>query len=257
VNQVQQSMRDGQAVFTKRRRVGGSAVVWLGNQFLAWAHSASRMLVHADDWMDWEVHCTKLLYPERPRPNAVPGQYIVIPSVCGTSLRQMLHRNEADLQAFVAAARELRRLHRLPCSYSKAAWSHGDLHLDNIVYDASAGRAALIDFDTRHDPRASETQRHSDDLKVFLLELLGWPDERWCPLATAFVEEYRAVPVLNELIRQLFVPRGFARILFYTRTSRSLSTHQIEQRLERLREIIHRIATTASTCARSKPGVDE
>ena len=55
--------------------------------------------------------------------------------VRGISLRQLLHRNEAVVRAFVAAARELRRVHQIPCSYYQAAWSHGDLHLDNIVYD--------------------------------------------------------------------------------------------------------------------------
>ena len=36
-----------------------------------------------------------------------------------------------------------------------------------------------IDFDTRHDFRLSPTQRHGDDLKVMLLELIGLSDEQW------------------------------------------------------------------------------
>jgi hypothetical protein len=96
-------------MFVKRRRVGGSVVIWFGNQFLALARSASCMFVQANEWVDWEFHCARLLYPERPGPKVVSGQYVVIPKVCGISLRQMLHRNEADVKAFVIAARELRR----------------------------------------------------------------------------------------------------------------------------------------------------
>jgi hypothetical protein len=71
-------------------------------------------------------------------------------------------------------------------------------------------------------------------------------DEQWRQAATALIEEYREASVLNELGRQLFVPRGFAKILWHTRTSGS-STRQVEQRLEIVRTIIQRVATTAST----------
>jgi hypothetical protein len=246
VNQIQQSVQDGVPVFVKRRRAGGSLVIWFGNRFLALARSGIGMFVRADEWVDWEVHCAGLLYPERPAVKVGPGPCVIVPQVCGISLRELLHRNEAGVCAFVAAARELKRVHQLPCSYYKEAWSHGDLHLDNIVYDRVAGRAVLIDFDTHHDIRLSPTQRHSDDLKVMLLELLGLSDEQWRQPATALIEEYREASVLNELGRQLLVPRGFAKILWHTRTNCS-STRQVEQRLQFVRTIIQRVATTSST----------
>lgn len=37
VNQIQKRVQDGVPVFVKRRRVGGSIVVWFGNRFLALA----------------------------------------------------------------------------------------------------------------------------------------------------------------------------------------------------------------------------
>jgi hypothetical protein len=120
------------------------------------------------------------------------------------------------------------------------------LHLDNLVYDHVADRAVLIDFDTRHEFRINQAQRHSDDLKVMLLELIGMPDEQWRQPATALIVEYREASVLDELDRQLFVPRGFARILWYVRTN-GAATRQVERRLQMIRTIVQRVATMTST----------
>ena len=133
------------------------------------------------------------------------------------------------------AADDSRRVHQLQCSIYNAAWSHGDLHLDNILYDSAVDRAVLIDFDTRHELTISATQRHCDDLKVVLLELLAMPEEQWRQPATAFLEEYADSSVLHELSRQLYVPRGFAKILWYTRTN-CCSIQRLEPRLQSLRE---------------------
>jgi hypothetical protein len=204
------------------------------------------MFVRAGEWADWEVHCARLLYPERPHVKTGPDPSVIVPNVCGISLRQWLRRNEAGVSAFKAAARELSRVHQIRCSRYKEAWSHGDLHLDNIVYDPVSDRAVLIDFDTRHDFQLGRTQRHSDDLKAMLLELIGLSDEQWSQPATELIEEYREASVLNELRRQLIVPRGFAKILWHVRTNGS-STRQVEQRLQIVRTIIERVAATART----------
>ena len=243
VNRIQQGMQDGVPMIMKRRRAGGSLVIWFGNKFLALAHSGICMFVRTRQWLDWEVHCQRLLYPGQAAAKIGPGPSLIIPRVRGTSLRQRLRASEFDVAAFVAAARELRRVHQIPCSYYQAAWSHGDLHLDNILYDPVSDRAVLIDFDTRHDFRICQTQRHGDDLKVILLELIALPDELWCQLATAFIQEYHDAAVLGELSRQLVVPRGFARILWFTRTN-CVSIRQIEPRLQSLRDIANAVATT-------------
>jgi hypothetical protein len=257
VNHVQQCMRDGARVFIKRRRAGGQIVIWFANRFLALAHSGICMFVRADEWTDWEIHCAQLLYPERPAVKAGSGQAVIVPKVCGISLRTMLQRDETDVnKAFILAARELRRVHQIQCSYYKAAWSHGDLHLDNIICDLDAERAVLIDFDTRHEFPISQTRRHGDDLKVVLLELIGLSDDKWSRLATSFIEEYREVSVLSELSHQLFVPRGFARLLWYARTNCS-SIDRIEPRLQSLREIIHRLSTITGTSSQTRLSRDE
>jgi hypothetical protein len=200
------------------------------------------MFVHADEWTDWEIYCARLLYPDRPGVTVGSDQAVIIPKVGGVSLRHLLQGEDRDVnKAFILAARELRRVHQIHCTYYKAAWSHGDLHLDNIICDLNAERAVLIDFDTRHEFRMSQTQRQSDDLKIVLLELVGLSDDKWSQLATAFIEEYREGAVLSELSRQLFVPRGFAKLLWYSRTNCS-SIHRIEPRLQGLREIIYRVS---------------
>jgi hypothetical protein len=220
-------------------------VVWFGNQFLTLASSGVRMFVCADEWMEWEVHCTRLLYPSRPAVKVGPGKAVSIPEVRGVSLRQLIERDEPDVKPFVAAARELRRVHHLECESFKGPWSHGDLHLDNVIYDPAADRAVLIDFDTRHEFGIDQLRRHGDDLKVFLLELIAMPNESWLPLATAFVEEYGEPSVLDEVSRQLVVPRGFARILWFTRTN-CASIRRIEPRMARLREELRRVTAVSS-----------
>jgi hypothetical protein len=250
-------MLDGAPVFVKRRRAGAQIIIWFANRFLALAHSGICMFVRADEWTAWEIHCARLLYPERPGVKVKSGQAVIIPKVYGISLRELLHRDEMDVnKAFILAARELRRVHQIQCSYYKAAWSHGDLHLDNIICDRNAERAVLIDFDTRHAFRINQTQRHSDDLKVVLLELIGLSGDKWNQPATAFIEEYREGSVLSELSRQLFVPRGFAKLLGYARTNCS-SIHRIEPRLQNLREIIHRVSTTTGTSPQTHLSRDE
>jgi serine/threonine protein kinase len=155
-------------------------------------------------------------------------------------LRQLLNRDEVVVNALAAAARELRRVHHVHCSRYEAAWSHGDLHLDNIMYDATSDRAVLIDFDTRHDFRLSHTHRHCDDLRVMLLELIALPDVQWRQAATALIEEYHEASVLEELDRQLVVPHGFAKILWHVRTGGAPTRH-VEQRLQSVRTIIQRV----------------
>ena len=45
VNQIQRTSRDGLSVFLKRRRFGGSMVIWFGNRFLSLARSGICMFV--------------------------------------------------------------------------------------------------------------------------------------------------------------------------------------------------------------------
>ncbi|MSO48955.1 MAG: hypothetical protein EXQ49_03475 [Acidobacteria bacterium] len=238
VNHVQATERDGAAVFVKRRRAGALAVIWFANRFMALAHNGTSMYLRADEWAAWEVYCAQLLYPERPGARVESSSAVVLPRVDGISVRTMVRRSHPDVRtALVLAARELRRVHETTCAHYRAGWSHGDLHLDNILCDVAEGRATLIDFDIRHAFDVSATLRQCDDVMAVLLEPIGWPDDRWLSLATAFVEEYRRPAVLEALGRQLLVPRGVARLLWYVGTN-GASMKQIEPRLQKLQQIV-------------------
>lgn len=236
VNDVYPGIHNGGAWFIKRRRTGAGIVIWFANRFLALAHSSTRMFAGVAEWTDWERHCFRLLYPDLPDVIVIPDRTVMLPKVGGTSLRALLQRGDpAVRRAFVLAARELRRAHQVRCSRYSGPWSHGDLHLDNVLCDVTAERAVLIDFDIRHDFESRTTWRHADDVKLVLLELLGSPDEKWFQLATTFLDEYGDRAVLAELNQQLVVPRGFARLLWYTRTN-GAPMHQVASRLQTLRE---------------------
>jgi tRNA A-37 threonylcarbamoyl transferase component Bud32 len=242
VNRVEWFDDGGVSVIVKRRRCCGSVVIWLGNRFLALAQSGVQMFVSARAWVAWEQHCVGLLYADLPQVLAEPGSSVRVPAMPGTSLRRLLEQGDLCRGALVAAARELRRAHRMHCCFFRAGWSHGDLHLDNILYDGET--AYLIDFDTRHILGIDANRRHADDLKVLLLELIAAPSEEWRELATAFLSEYGEAPVLNELAEQLAVPRGFGKILWYTRSD-CRPDREIAPRLRILRETIRQVVSGA------------
>ena len=241
VNDVHAAVRDGAPVFVKQRRAGAPVVIWCANIFLALSRSGTCMFLRTSEWTAWETYCVQLLYPERPGARVESGSAVVLPKVEGTSLRAMVRRNDPDVRtALVLAARELRRVHEIPCRHYRAEWSHGDLHLDNVLCDVIGQRATLIDFDIRHEFGVAATLRQCDDVVSVLLELIGGPDDRWLPLASAFIEEYRQPVVLEALSRQLVVPRGFSRWLWYVRTN-SAPMKQTEPRLQKLRQIMHAV----------------
>jgi hypothetical protein len=242
VNRIQWSGEGGVSMVIKRRRCCGSIVIWLGNRFLTFANSGVQMFVSARAWVEWEQHCVGLLYADLPPVLAGPGPSVRVPAMPGTSLRRLLKQGDFCPGALVAAARELRRAHQMHCGFFRAGWSHGDLHLDNLLYDGET--AFLIDFDTRHVFGIDENRRHADDLKVLLLELIATPGDQWRELATAFLSEYGGAEVLNELAGQLAIPRGFAKILWYTRTD-CRPDWEIAPRLRILHETICQLISGA------------
>ncbi len=169
-----------------------------------------------------------------------------MPGIRGVSLRELVRSNRLDANAAEAAAREIRRTHQLHCPIYNGGWSHGDLHLDNILYDHELNRATLIDFDTRHEPGLHEITRHADDLKTVLLELISISATGWNDLAFFFLNAYQNCKVLRELSLQLTIPHGIARIFWHTRTA-NCSLKKNEPRLQSLREIIHQVVEASRT----------
>src|SRR5437867_3326198 len=108
-----------------------------------------------------------------------------------------------------AAAREFRRAHELRSQEFDGPWSHGDGAMSNVIFDATAGRAHLIDFEIIHDTSLPACRRHADDLSVFLLDLVALaPAHCWLGLSLAFVRAYGGPPVIEELRNMLRPPRG-------------------------------------------------
>src|SRR5688572_5805307 len=79
VNHTEEGVRDGAPVFVKRRRPSAPIIVWFANWFLALAHSGVRMFFRADEWIAWEIHCARLLYPERPDVTVDGSRAVIIP----------------------------------------------------------------------------------------------------------------------------------------------------------------------------------
>jgi serine/threonine protein kinase len=254
VNSIQLQIRNGLPMYVKKRRFGVSFVVWCGNRFLSLANSGLQMFVQANEWTQWELHCAQLLYPDRAVPIIDPPGTLVMPEVRGVSLRAMLNADKLEPKVAQVAAREIRRAHQIQCPIYRGMWSHGDMHLDNILYNTEKNQVTLIDFDTGHDVGLDEVKRHADDLNVFLLELVSKSPPRWKEIAFCVLQEYGDIDVLTELSKQLVVPRGIARILWYTRTS-SCPLSLIETRLQCLSGMIHQIADTART--RPQSSIDE
>jgi hypothetical protein len=137
-----------------------------------------------------------------------------------------------------AAGAELRRAHSLACEAFRSAWSHGDPHLGNFIFDPAENRARLVDFEVRHSFSLPADVRHADDLLVLLQDLVGRiAAETWLPFATTFLHAY-ARPEITALLRpRLALPGGFARIWWAVRTT-YMPTRELHRRLLELREAL-------------------
>lgn len=238
VNHVRPALHDGRQVFIKHRRAIGPLLIWFGNRLLVSSGSGMTMIPGVDEWLGWETQCFAWLYPDQPPVRIEGNQSLIVPALAGVSLRTLLDRDEnSATRACVLAAREIRRAHTVLGTGDSAAWSHGDLHLDNILVDVPEGRAYLIDFDIRHNGAVAAIERHADDLRSVLLALIGRPDERWRVTAMTFLSEYNHAAVLTPLSRQLVVPRGLARLLFHIKTN-GAPLSRVQPRLEAVQRMI-------------------
>jgi hypothetical protein len=111
------------------------------------------------------------------------------------------------------------RLAGNPISVAENAWSHGDPNFGNVIFDQSAQRARLIDFETAHAATSSPDDRHADDITVFLLDPLGSVDEENLPaMAAAFLAGYTRPDIWELAKSRLVIPTGFGRLWWGIRT---------------------------------------
>ena len=153
----------------------------------------------------------------------------------GVNLTTHLDSGTMTPRMAAAAARELQRAHASACDELDGAWSHGDPHIGNFVYDAVTDRARLIDFEVMHHRSLSAEERHADDMLVFLQDMVGRiRADHWLPCASAFIEAYAKREIIALMARRLVVPRGFPRVWWAVRTS-WLPRAEMHRRLEMLR----------------------
>jgi hypothetical protein len=253
VNRLQESLVDDRAVIVKTRRRGAGVVIVGGNAFLMLSQSGVRMFVCSRRWSTWETYCSRLLYPEMAAGCVASRRSAVLAKLPGTSLRRLLLQQQDSLPAVVAGVQEVYRCHQIHCRRFGGPWSHGDLHLDNVLYDTASGRAFLIDFDAHHMLNLPGLDRHADDLVVMLLELIALAGDRWRPLANAVLERYPNAAVLACVAERLDIPSGLAKILFHIRTC-GLPTTQIETRVLALRYMVQRLPRTTTAAGCRLPG---
>ena len=236
VNEVAMLCLDGQTFWLKKRRRGYRFIIEAGNIFLTCSRSNIIMFAHPQHWQDWEIHSYRLLYGNCFVAQADGNRAVLLEEIPGQSLRQYLSQDLLTPTIIEAAAHEFRRVHQLACPRLQAPWSHGDPHLGNVLYDPHSDRARLIDFETRHIPTLRSADRHTDDLLVFLLDLLGHDQsENWLPLSLHFLRGYNQPALWPVLQQRLVKPRGLELILWKARTEH-LATDRLYHRVDALRD---------------------
>ncbi len=154
--------------------------------------------VHADrtGWHERELSAFRLLHGDDGYDSfATPDGSLMLEQVPGQALPALMRDGALPQTALAAAGREMARAHGMTptnCTATPEAWSHGDSHLGNFIYDAASDRARLIDFEVSHHPHLMEPERHAEDLLAFLQDLMGRVHEaNWLPQACCFLEHYR------------------------------------------------------------------
>jgi len=239
INTISNEMRDGRAVWVKRRRRGSQQIARCANLFFRWAGNPVYVWGRVESWQQWEIYCFLLLNGDRflafeDGPRAVCAERLP-----GLSLSEHLDEGNLNTEMLVAAAREFKRAHNLWCPELEGPWSHGDPHMANFLYDECANRARLIDFEVMHSKTLSAEERHADDLLVFLQDMVGrLSDEKWLPYALCFLNAYGMPGVLAALKDRLVIRRGMAARLWWAIRTRYMRYTVLKLRIDSLRRVL-------------------
>lgn len=229
-------------VMPKRRRRAAWLVMRVANVFFRLARNPVEAIVDDDEWRAWEVACFRLLHSPESTAGVDESGTPFVSVLPGMDLSRLLTAGTLLPKHLAAAGTELRRVHHLHSHHHGAAWSHGDPHTGNFVFDAATGRARLVDFEMRHHRDLPEARRHADDLLVTLQDVCGrCADDEWLPLATAFLKGYGRAEIVAPLVELLHVPRGIPRLWWAVRTS-WMRRSELERRMGVLRaELLERM----------------
>jgi tRNA A-37 threonylcarbamoyl transferase component Bud32 len=204
---VNRVSRDGDR-WVKRRLAGSTMLIAPGNLYLQRAGHFT-MIASAEAWARREVEVHHALYGAS-HAGFGRNHAIWVAHVPGDSLTELVERESPHVQpAIRAAGIELRRAHSTTTRNS--LFSHGDLHLSNIVYSATDRRARLLDFETQHTPHVGVHARHADDLVCLALDCAGKApsqaraEQHWQDLLAGYLEAGSALAVTHEVAANLAV----------------------------------------------------
>jgi len=232
INSINLEERGNRLMWIKRRLLGSGLIALFSNLFFLLARARIHLWVSLKQWQSWEVACFRLLYGETLPVFPEGRRTVCVAMVPGRSLREWVIDSTFAIEAIQAAGKELRRAHNLWSSELGDYWSHGDPHLENLLYDLESDQARLIDFELIHNKSEPALQRHADDLLVFLQDLMSCVSaEQWVPFSLALLEAYDTPSVLDAVRRRLIIPRGWSAVWWKLRTDyldRSVMVDRIE-----------------------------
>ena len=235
INAVTREIRDGRAMWIKRRRGIAKPVMACANGFFRVVGNPVRALDDLADWQRWEVECFLALHGDRFLAFADGPRAVAAEEMPGVNLTDYLDSGTLTPPMLEAAAGELRRAHAQPCADFGGPWSHGDPHAGNFIYEAAGNRARLIDFEVQHHRTLTADERHADDVLVFLQDMVGRISrELWLPSARAFLAAYERPEITARVREKLVAPHGIARVWWAVRTT-YLARAELERRLAELR----------------------
>jgi len=237
INRLERVEFEGRFFHVKRRRTAVEPLLVIANLFFLAAKNPIRVLTGEAEWLEWEVGCFLALHGAAFRAFSKDGA-LYAEQVPGRSLSQHLEAKTLTEEHCAAAGSSLAEAHALTIPDCDRLWSHGDPHLGNFIFDEDTGLARLIDFEVKHLAGMSAVDRHAEDLLAFLQDLCGRiAEDRWLPLANAFVAGYGHLTVARRLAELLVLPGGIPRIWWAVRTT-YLKGNSLRVRLAALRECL-------------------
>lgn len=250
INRIQRQEQEGRIYWVKHRRGWSRAVISCANAFFRVAANPVVVWARAEQWQRWEIDSYHLLHrAEGYRAFAHDNATIWAEQLPGIALEAPAKEDRISEVMLMAAARELRRAHELPCpALGGSAWSHGDAHLGNFIYDDATQRARLIDFEVAHQPCLPAVERHADDLLVLVQSTMGyWPLECWLARSTLEIATYlegvtepeRGL-LLQSLRSRLAAPTGISRVWWSIRTD-YIPAAERNAKISALRQALHRL----------------
>jgi hypothetical protein len=235
INAISLESRGNRRMWVKRRRLGSGLIAVLANLFFILARAPVHLWIDFRKWQSWEISCYRLLHGRDFSVFPEGSRTVCVDEVPGKSLLDCANDGRLTLREIEAAAKELRRAHGLWCQELNDYWSHGDPHLDNLIYDDETNRVQLIDFELIHRNSFPAIERHADDMVVFLQDVMARVSaEQWLPFAVGFINAYDQSAVAQEARRRLVVPTGWAALWWKRRTDYSGERGELVERIRSL-----------------------